>query len=92
MPTRYKQFGTNWIIVLLSAESQTAHIQSGCTGCNKNWSVVLLNKKLPVLLYQVYCVWQGVKTRTVISNGPVYKQYFIIHVTKTQRNTFSIND
>jgi hypothetical protein len=32
----YKQFGTNWIVVLLSVESQTVHIYSGCKVCNKH--------------------------------------------------------
>jgi hypothetical protein len=65
----YKQFGTNWIILLM--ELQTAHIWSACKLCNKNWSIVLLNKKIHLLLSQVYCVWQGVKTPTTISNNPV---------------------
>jgi len=39
----------------------------------KTWSVVLLvlNKKIHVLLSQVYCVWQVVKTPTIILNNPV---------------------
>jgi hypothetical protein len=37
----------------------------------KTWSVVLLNKKKYILLSQVYCVWQVVKTPTVILNNPV---------------------
>jgi hypothetical protein len=38
----------------------------------KTWSVVLLNKeKIHILLYQVYCVWQVVKTPTILSNNPV---------------------
>ena len=37
----------------------------------KTWRVVLLNKKKHVLLSQVYCVWQVVKTPTIISNNPV---------------------
>ena len=36
------------------------------------WSVVLLNKKIHILLSQVYCVWQVVKTLTIISNNPEY--------------------
>ena len=35
------------------------------------WSVVLLNTKIHMLLSQVYCVWQVVKTPTIISNNPV---------------------
>jgi len=37
----------------------------------KTWSVVLLNKKTHILLSQVYCVGQVVKTPTIISNNPV---------------------
>ena len=39
----------------------------------KTWSVVLLNKKIHILLSQVYCVWQVVKTLTIIFNNPVLK-------------------
>ena len=35
------------------------------------WNAFLLNKKILILLSQVYCVWQVVKTPTVISNNPV---------------------
>ena len=38
----------------------------------KTWSVVLLNKKIHILLPQVYCVWQVVITPTVILNNPVH--------------------
>ena len=34
--------------------------------------VVLLNKKIHILLFQVYCVCQVVKTPTIISNNPVF--------------------
>ena len=37
----------------------------------KTWSVVLLNKKIHMHLSQVYCVWQVVKTPTIILNNPV---------------------
>ena len=37
----------------------------------KTGSVVLLNKRKHILLSEVYCVWQVVKTPTVISNNPV---------------------
>ena len=37
----------------------------------KTWSVVLLNTKIPILLSQAYCVWQVVKTPTIILNDPV---------------------
>ena len=37
----------------------------------KTWSVVLLNKKTHTLLSQVYCVWQVVKTPTIILNKPI---------------------
>ena len=67
--TCYKQFGTNSIIVLIFVESQRVHIQSIYKVCNR--SVVLLNKKIHILLSQVYCVWQVVKTLTIILNNPV---------------------
>ena len=38
----------------------------------KTWSVVLLNKKIHILLSQVYCAWQVVKTPTIILNNPVF--------------------
>ena len=38
----------------------------------KTWSVVLLNKKIHILLSEVYCVWQVVKTPTVILSNSVY--------------------
>jgi len=31
-----------------------------------------LNKKTHILISEVYCVWQVVKTTTVILNNPVY--------------------
>jgi hypothetical protein len=38
----------------------------------KSWSVFLLNKKkIHILLSEMYCVWQDVKTPTFISNNPV---------------------
>jgi hypothetical protein len=40
--------------------------------CNKNWSVVLLNKKIHILLSQVYCVRQVVTTPTITSNNVVF--------------------
>ena len=51
-------------------ESQRVHILVRYV--TKTWSVVLLNKKTHILLSQVYCVWQVVKTPTVISNNPVH--------------------
>ena len=36
------------------------------------WSVVLLNKKTHILLAQVYCVRQVVKTPIIILNDPGY--------------------
>jgi hypothetical protein len=53
-------------------------ITKGCTYrapvryVTKTWGVVLLNKKKHILLSQVYCVWQVVKTPTIILNDPVY--------------------
>ena len=41
--------------------------------------VVLLNKKIHILLSQVYCVWQVVKTPTIISNNPVFHILLIMH-------------
>ena len=38
----------------------------------KTWSAVLLNKKTHTLLSQVYCVWQVVKTPTIILNNRVF--------------------
>ena len=46
-----------------------AHIE--CLYVIETWSVVLLNKKIHILLSQVCCVWQVVKTATIISNNPV---------------------
>ena len=43
----------------------------------RTWSVVLLNKKIHILLSQVYCVWQVVKTPTIISNNPVFYVHYI---------------
>jgi len=37
----------------------------------KTWSVFLSNKRKHILLSQVYCVWQVVKTPTMILNNPV---------------------
>ena len=50
----------------------------------KTWSIfVLSNKNGHILLSQVYCVWQVVKTPTIISNNPVYIYKFI-----TQKNIY----
>ena len=43
----------------------------------KTWSVVLLNKKIHILLSQVYCVCQVVKPPTIILNNPVFKRTLI---------------
>ena len=37
-------------------------------------SFSLLNKKTHILLSEVYCAWQVVKTQTVILNNPVESQ------------------
>ena len=37
------------------------------------WSVVLLHQKTYILLSQVYCLWQVVKSPTIISNYPVFQ-------------------
>ena len=49
------------------------------------WSVVLLNKKIHILLSQVYCVWQVVKTRAIISNNPVDKKISLMSPTVAAR-------
>jgi len=41
----------------------------------KTWRVVLLNTITHILLSQVYCVWQVVKTPTIILNNVVYSAY-----------------
>jgi hypothetical protein len=41
--------------------------------CNKNLECCSIKKKHILLSSQVYCVWQVVKTPTIISNNPVYK-------------------
>ena len=48
----------------------------------KTWNVVLLNKKIHILLSQVYCVWQVVKTPRIISNNPVYCTFCIVYYEK----------
>jgi len=69
--TCYKQFETNSIIVLMFVESQGCTYRAPVRYVTKTWSVVLLNKKIHILLSQVYCVWQVVKTPTIILNNPV---------------------
>ena len=60
----------------------------------KTWSVLLLNKKIHILLSQVYCVWQVVKTPTVILNNPVHAQLqwfvFIVITTTAKEHLSSI--
>jgi len=62
----------------------------------KPWSVVLLNKK-HILLSQVYCVWQVVKTPTIVSNNPVFSKrwqlnfYVPIANSRFQITLFGIN-
>jgi len=72
--TCYKQFGTNSIIVLMFVESQRVTCRASVRYVTKTWSVALLNKKTQILLSQVYCVEQVVKTPTFISNNPVFNQ------------------
>jgi len=44
--TCYKQFGTNWIIVLMFVESQRVHTyRAPVRYVTKTWNVVLLNEK-----------------------------------------------
>ena len=47
----------------------------------QNLSVVILNKKIHILLSQVYCVRQIVKTLTIIWNNPVYRNAKQPHVS-----------
>jgi hypothetical protein len=46
----------------------------------KTWSVVLLNETIHILLSEVYCVWQVVKTTTIISNNPVEVTHFTVQI------------
>jgi len=46
----------------------------------KTWSVIL-NKKIHILLSQVYCVWQVVKTPTITLNNPVYSVYTQLYIS-----------
>jgi len=41
------------------------------------YGIVLLNKKIHILLSQVYCVRRVVKTPTIISNNPAYTHILI---------------
>ena len=50
----------------------------------KTWSVVLLNKKIHILVSQVYCVWQVVKTPTIILNNPVFRRHAYREGTDSQ--------
>jgi hypothetical protein len=46
-----------------------------CTSYIKeNFENFLIHRCNYILLSQVYCVWQVVKTRTIISNNPVYSR------------------
>jgi len=56
----------------------------------KTWSVVLLNKKkIHILLSQEYCVWQVVKTLTIILNNHVY--YRLKHNIRTSTQSWNIS-
>jgi hypothetical protein len=54
-----------------------AHIEHLYGMSQKLGSFVLLNEKIHILLSQVYCVWQVVKTPTIILNNPVYIHIYI---------------
>ena len=54
--TCYKEFGTNSIIVLMFVESQRVTYRAPVRYVAETWSVVLLNKKIHILLSQVYCL------------------------------------
>jgi len=56
-------------------ESQRCTYRAPIRYVTKTWSVVLLNKKIHILLSQVYCLWWVVKTPTIISNNPVHAFY-----------------
>jgi len=48
-------------------------LYTGCAKIIKNYSgSKWLNKRKHILLSQMYCVWQVVKTPTIISNNPVF--------------------
>jgi len=49
-------FGTNLIIMLMFVESQMVTYRVPVRYVTKTWSVVLINKKIHILLSQVYCV------------------------------------
>ena len=68
---------TNSIIVLMFVESQKVTYRASVRYVTKTWSVVLLNNKTHILLSQVCCVWQVVKTQTIILNHPVYSVWLI---------------
>jgi hypothetical protein len=75
--TRYKQFGTNSIIAPMFVQSQRVHIYTAPVRyVTKTWRIVILNKEIHVLLSHVYCVWQVVKTPTIIWNNSVYHNIF----------------
>ena len=57
---------TNSIIMLMFVEPQRVHIQSTCKVCNKNLEFCSIKWKTHIFLSQVYCVWQVVKTPTII--------------------------
>jgi len=57
----------------------------------KTWSVILLNKKIHVLLSQVYCVRQVVKTPTIILNNPVLS-YAIGSLSKQMKRSICISE
>jgi hypothetical protein len=54
----------------------------------ENFESFLIHRCNYILLYQVYCVWQVVKTPTIISNNPVYRLLTMVspHSQTTQYN------
>jgi hypothetical protein len=72
-PLTCKQFETNSIIVLMVAESKRCSYRAPVRYGTKSWSVVLLNEKIHILLSQMYCVRQVVKTPTIILNNSVLR-------------------
>jgi len=58
--------------------SPSGEMHNYCTPpiIKENFENVLIHRCNYILLSQVYCVWQVVKTPTIIFNNPVYTFYF----------------
>ena len=90
--TCYKQFGTNSIIVLMFVESKGCTYRAPVSYVTKTWSDVLLNKKIYILLPPVYCVWQVVKTPTIISSNRVHNHTTVSWFWKSAVNNIHFTD